>query len=111
VFGYLAFGLICIGFTYFTSVIQIACMFALFGLAVAVVETVPRAYVSEMTDQKHEGTLLGMYHTASGIVALPASLFAGLIWQFFGSSMAFYYGAGLSFLAAFFFIVAMNSKA
>jgi len=111
VFGYIAFGLMCLGFTYFVDVIQIAAMFILFGVAVAVVETVPRAYVSEMTDQKHEGTLLGMFHTVNGIVALPASLFAGLIWQFFGSSMAFYYGAGLSFLAALLLIVAMNSKA
>jgi len=42
----------------------------------------------------------GVYHTAIGITALPASLLTGWLWQAFGAGVAFGTGAVLAATAA-----------
>ena len=42
----------------------------------------------------------GVYHTAVGLAALPASLLTGWLWQAFGAAVAFGAGAALAGMAA-----------
>jgi hypothetical protein len=41
-----------------------------------------------------------MFNGIVGIAALPASLFAGLLWQNFGVQAPFLFGGGLALMAA-----------
>jgi hypothetical protein len=41
--------------------------------------------VADLAQQKQWGLAFGLYNAVVGIVALPASLLAGVIWQGFGS--------------------------
>jgi hypothetical protein len=51
------------------------------------------------------GTAYGLFNAAIGIMALPASLIAGLLWQGagtwmgFGASAPFFFGAGMALLS------------
>jgi MFS family permease len=61
--------------------------------------------VADLVPDERRGQAYGMYNAAIGIVALPASLIAGLLWQGlgtwagFGPAAPFFFG-GLMALAA-----------
>jgi predicted phage tail protein len=45
------------------------------------------------------GTAYGLYNGVVGLMALPASLIAGVLWGNIAPAAAFYFGAGLALLA------------
>ena len=53
-----------------------------------------RALVSGLSQTRLRGTALGAYHTTVGVAALPASLIAGLLWDFYGAPAPFLFGGG-----------------
>jgi MFS family permease len=103
-FGYLLFGLMCFGFAFAFNSLHAWLLFIIFGLAVAIIETIPRAMVPDMVPQDLKGTAYGVYHMVIGVLDLPASLIAGLLWDIFGKvtgpMIAFSYGAVLALIAA-----------
>ncbi|MGH7252680.1 MAG: hypothetical protein ACREIE_02655, partial [Nitrospiraceae bacterium] len=42
----------------------------------------------------------GLFNAAIGITAFPASLLAGLLWQWLSPAAPFFFGAALAFLSA-----------
>jgi MFS family permease len=103
-FGYLLFGLMCFGFAFAFNSLQAWLLFAIFGLSIAVIDTIPRAMVPDMVPQDVKGTAYGIYHMVIGVLDLPASAAAGLLWDIFGKingpRIAFSYGAVLAIIAA-----------
>lgn len=101
-FGYLLFGLMCFGFAFATSPLHAWLLFVVFGLSIAIIETIPRAMVPEMVGPDVKGSAYGVYHMMVGVLDLPASFIAGLLWDSFGSPViAFSYGAILAVAAGF----------
>jgi sugar phosphate permease len=45
------------------------------------------------------GTAYGLYNGVVGLMALPASLIAGIMWDKIAPAATFYFGAGLALLA------------
>lgn len=74
-------------------------LFFFYGITSAIVETIPRAWVSDWAKQAHRGSALGLYHTLVGLAALPASIIFGAIWHSYGSSVAFTYAMIISIVA------------
>lgn len=103
--GFLIFSLMNFGFAFSTLAWQAWVLFAVYGLAVAIVETIPRAMVSDFVPSQNRATAYGVYHTMVGLVTLPASAIAGLFWDFIGPRIAFSYGAVLAVVASFFLLV------
>jgi predicted MFS family arabinose efflux permease len=65
------------------------------------IRTAPRdALIADSVPAGSRGAAFGLYNTAIGIAALPASLLTGALWQTFGPAVAFGTGAGLAVLAA-----------
>ena len=64
-----------------------------------------RAYVSDFLEPDLRGTALGVFHTRIGIATLPASVIAGMLWEY-DPSVTFVYGAAIGFLAAGLFVIA-----
>ena len=63
--------------------------------------TSPRdALIADSTPAEARASAYGVYHTAIGITALPASLLTGWLWQSFGADVAFGTGAVLAAAAA-----------
>ena len=107
VFGYLLFSLTSLGFAFFNSLAAFIILFALYGIVYAIVDGNQRAYVSDLSSEKLRGTALGTFHTMIGLVALPANLIAGFLWQI-NASVLFIFGAVIGIISVALFIVFIN---
>lgn len=112
--GFLIFSFMSMGFAFSTSPWQAWVLFAVYGFAVAIVETIPRAMISDFVPSEIRGTAYGVYHTLVGLATLIASAIAGVLWDIFGKVngpvIAFSYGAILALAAAFFFWLLVPEK-
>ena len=112
--GWLAYGLVYLGFAFSRTGWQVWVLFALYGLYYAATEGAARALVADLVPQAQRGGAYGLYNAAIGITVLPASLIAGLLWQGigawqgFGASAPFLFGALMALLAGFLFARLVN---
>jgi len=104
VFGYLLFSLTSLGFAFLTSLPAFIVLFALYGITYAAVDGNQRAFVSDLSSQQGKATALGTFHTAIGLMALPAGIIAGFLWQNIAASATFIYGSILSFISVVLFV-------
>jgi len=100
--GYALFGVACLGFGLASSAPLVWAMFGLYGVFMAIFESVQRAFVSDLVEPGMRGTALGTYQFVVGVSALPASVAAGLLWDLpvFGVRATFVFAAITSFAAA-----------
>jgi MFS family permease len=108
--GYITFAVCYFGFAFAGTKIAMITVFALYGLFTAMITGVERAFVAEIAPGELKGTMLGLHSTVAGIALLPASIIAGLLWNSFGSTVPFIFGACMSLIAAVLLIVFMKSK-
>jgi MFS family permease len=107
--GWIAYGLVYLGFALSKTGWQIWTLFGLYGIYYAATEGVAKALVADLVPPERRGTAYGLYNAAVGLTAFPASLVAGLLWQGafgwsgFGASAPFFFGAGLVLLAGLLF--------
>lgn len=94
--GWLTYGLLYLGFAVATTAVQIWVLYALYGLYYAAVEGTAKAFIADLVPAEQRGTAYGYYNALIGLVALPASLLAGILWQGVGSWSGF--GPGAPFL-------------
>ena len=72
----------------------------------AATEGVSRALVADIVAEQRRGTAYGLYSGAVGLMAFPASVLAGVLWQGIGAwsgwgpRAPFLAGAGLAVIAA-----------
>ena len=102
--GYALFCATSLGFAFFHSIAAYILLFALYGIVNAMIDANQRAFVADLSKGHAKGTSLGAYYAIVGLVALPASFLAGIIWQY-APAATFFYGAFVSaFAVAVFFI-------
>jgi MFS family permease len=107
--GWLAYGLVYLGFAFSQTGWQIWMLYALYGLYYAATEGAAKALVADLVPQAQRGTAYGLFNAAIGITVLPASLIAGLLWQGagawtgFGPGAPFLFGALMALLAGILF--------
>jgi len=97
--SFVLYGLICVGFVFASQFWHVAGLFALYGLFVSADESVNKAYISDITDEKTRGIALGAYSSAVGAVYLPANAVFGVLWATLGAPVAFGAAAGVAVLA------------
>jgi MFS family permease len=88
------------GFAVAGSSLQIAGLFAFYGLFHALTEGAERALVADLAGEAARGRAFGLFHAVTGATLLPASLLTGVLWQRLGAPVALGAGAGLAALAA-----------
>ena len=71
---------------------------ALFGLHMGLTQGVFSALVSDAAPREARGTAFGVFHLASGLSLLLASLVAGFAWHMAGSAATFLTSAGLALI-------------
>lgn len=98
--GWGVYALAYLGFARAGAEWQIWALFAIYGLFYGLTEGVEKAFVADLAHPEERGRAFGWYNFSVGVGALPASLLFGLIWQRFGSSVAFGCGALLAGVAA-----------
>lgn len=103
--SFILYGLICVGFVFVDSVWQVVALFALYGIFVASDESVNKAYISDITEDKNRGMALGAYNSAVGAAYLPANAVFGLLWATIGTAAAFGTAAAVSIAAGLAFFL------
>ncbi|MCD6414546.1 MAG: MFS transporter [Candidatus Diapherotrites archaeon] len=103
VLGYLFFAVTSFGFIFSNSLVWFIALFALYGIVNATIDGNQRAFVSDLSSKELRATALGTFHTVTGIMALPASIIAGILWQF-SPVYTFAYGGVLAFVSVLLFV-------
>jgi len=108
--GYVLFGLMCVGLVYSRTTLHVWSMFLLYGVFMAIMETVQRAFISDIVSSEVRGTAMGLHQGAVGFAALPANLIVGLLWSRYGSAAAFAYSIVVSLVAVVLLAFLVNEK-
>jgi len=96
--GFALFGLMNWGFTLSPGILGIIALFALYGLQKGAMKPMQKAYTSELAPKRFRASALGAYKMVVGLMALPASVIAGLLWVFAGMQAPFMFSAILSLI-------------
>ncbi|MFQ5488363.1 MAG: MFS transporter [Gammaproteobacteria bacterium] len=75
-------------------------LFLGYAAALAFTEGAERALLGDFAPAGQQGTVFGLYHLLSGIMALPGAVLFGVVWQWLGMSSAFVMAAFLTALSA-----------
>jgi len=104
--GWLVYGLIYLGFALAQQPWHVWVLYCVYGLYYGLAYGTAKAMVADLVAPELRGTAYGTYNAILGIIDLPASLIAGVLWQGFGRwagfgpSAPFLFGGCLAILAA-----------
>lgn len=102
------------GFALATAAWQVWPLFLLYGVFYAATEGSGRALTADIVEPARHGLAFGLYNTAIAVTALPASVFAGWLWDSYSPAAAFHFGWIMSVAAiilfGFFSIKNLKSK-
>ena len=99
--GWLLYALIYFGFAFASERWHIWILYAGYGLYYGAFLGASSAVVADLVSERLRGTAYGIFNAAVGVTALPASIIAGLLWDWYGPSAPFLFGAALAILATF----------
>jgi MFS family permease len=107
--GYLLYGGVYLGFALIDSAKWVGVLFALYGAYSGLTKGVEKALVADVAPADLKATMMGMYAMFVAIGLLPASLFAGWLWDSFGASAPFYFNGALAVATAFLLRLALKN--
>jgi len=91
-----------IGFIFANTKWEVIVLFLLFGIFYSIDEAQSKAFISDI-EKDRRATAIGTYNFVTGLIYLPASAIAGLLWVF-NPSYAFIFAAIIAFIAMLFFV-------
>ncbi|MHB1230838.1 MAG: MFS transporter [Halothiobacillus sp.] len=106
--GYLVYLLMCLGFAFASTQGQIIVLFVFYGVFYAIDEAQSKAFIADLEFERR-ASAIGLYNFVTGLIYLPASLIAGLLWLTHPSS-AFLVAAGITFIALTVFSILRPDK-
>jgi MFS family permease len=98
--GWLLYAAVYLGFAVAGENWHIWLLYGLYGAYYGLTFGTAKAFVADLVPAGLRGTAYGSYNATLGLIDLPASLIAGLLWETSGAAAPFYFGALLAFLAA-----------
>lgn len=103
--SYILFGLIYTGFAFAVTQTTVWILFLLYGIFMGISEGQQRAFVATLLPDNAKGTGYGVYHTITGLITLPSSFLAGLLWDVKGPQATFLFGTVTAIIASILFLV------
>lgn len=104
--GWLVYAAIYLGFALAQAAWQVWVLYVAYGLYYGMAYGTANALVADLVPENLRGTAYGTYNAIIGLLAFPASVIAGLLWQGagawkgFGPSAPFWFGGSLALVAA-----------
>jgi MFS family permease len=104
--GWLVYAAIYFGFALAQSGWQIWALYGVYGIYYGMAYGTAKAMVADLVPEALRGTAFGSYAAILGIIDLPASVIAGVLWQGaggwtgFGAPAPFLFGGSMALLAA-----------
>ncbi|MBA3868047.1 MAG: MFS transporter [Anaerolineae bacterium] len=105
IFGWLAYALAYLGFAIAAQTYQIWILFAFYGIYYATTEGVAKALIADLVVSEHRGKAYGIYNSVIGLIALPASVIAGFLWDAIGAPAPFFFGAAMAGIATILLLI------
>ena len=100
VVGWVIYAVIYLGFAYASSAWHIWVLYLGYGLYYGAFQGAASALVADLVPAELRGTAYGLFNGAIGVAAFPASLLAGLLWDWYGPPAPFLAGGLLALVAA-----------
>jgi MFS family permease len=107
--GWTLYSVLYLGFAFSQSALMVAALWAAYGLYYALTEGTSKAFIADLVPAPLRGTAYGLYNATIGLLALPASLMAGMLWQAFGASAPFLFGGLMALIASALLLWQMRS--
>ena len=108
--GFLIFSIVYLGFAMANAGYLVWILFAIYGFYIAMTDGVSKAYAVDLVPADKRGTAIGLYYTATGLMALIASIIAGLLWDYAGASAPFLFGSATALVAAVLLVVLLPAR-
>jgi MFS family permease len=97
--GWLIYALIYLGFAFASAWWHVWILYAGYGLYYGAFLGASSALIADLVPDYLHGTAYGIFNAALGVVAFPANLLAGLLWDWYGPVAPFLIGGALALLA------------
>jgi len=104
VFGLVIFSLVYFGMGLTTNLYAIIALFFGYGIYAAATEGISKAWITNISKDENTATAVGTYSAFQSIVAMFASVIAGLLWFYFGASVTFLITASATILVIIYFL-------
>jgi MFS family permease len=89
IFGLIIFSLVYFGIGLTTNLYAIIGLFFGYGIYAAATEGISKAWITNISKDENTATAIGTYSAFQSIVAMLASVMAGLLWFYFGANVTF----------------------
>lgn len=100
IFGLIVFSIVYFGFAFAGSQLILWFLFAFYGIYSASTEGISKAWVSDLIPDELRGSAIGLLTMLSGFSIMLGSVAAGILWDFYGSTIPFLISAIASLLVA-----------
>lgn len=97
--GWIVYAIVYGALAFAESQVAIVGLCIVYGTYHGLTEGAEKALVARLAPAEVRGASFGWYHLTIGLLALPASVIFGTIWEVYDSRAAFLFGAGLAGLA------------
>jgi MFS family permease len=108
--GYVLFAATAVCLVFTSELLMLVFVFILYGIFFGLIDGVQRAFVVDLAPADLKGTALGTFHTATGLIALPAGFIAGVLWDNISPEATFLFALGLSICSLLLFTFVKNNK-
>jgi len=108
--GYVLFAATACCLLFTSQLYMLIFVFILYGIFFGLIDGVQRAFVVDLAPSDLKGTALGTFHTATGLIALPAGFIAGLLWDKFSPQATFLFALALTICSLLLFTFVKNTK-
>jgi len=111
--GFVLFSALYCGFAVAEKPAAIWVLFGLYGVFMGLIEGIQKAFLAAIVTPEFRATAFGLFSTAVGLAALPASLIGGWLWDHVSPGATFYFGsitAGLSAILLIILIMSINKR-
>jgi MFS family permease len=103
--GFLLHAIVYFGLAVVSTNVQIWCLFALYGLHLAMIQGLLLDLVDRAVEPYRRGTALSLFNLTVGVTLLLANLIAGWCWQTVGSGFTFAIGAFFACIATLILLI------
>jgi MFS family permease len=108
--GYVLFATTAVCLLFTSQLSMLILVFILYGVFFGLIDGVQRAFVVDLAPSDLKGTALGTFYTATGLIALPAGIIAGSLWDAFSPQATFIFALCLALCSLLMFAFVKNSK-
>jgi len=98
--GYFLYGAVYLGIGLFSDKTIFIILFVIYGFYTALTTGIERALIVEIVPETQKASALGLHAAIVGFGLLPASIIAGLLWDYIGRATPFIFGGILAFITS-----------